>query len=205
MKKQKKDIVFYRTKNGSLAYFYPEGDPEAYRARKSAGKLKGPIKRELGNRKRYDNVEEETVRFRTKSVRKHGEFELGEGVLRDPDRENDIRTARDLYRQYGGNIRVRGAHEHEVGQHNPDYMWDKKLWDKKDNEQPTKNAVKNSVRTGIHQIAEIPGGVIVEPHKDLPVHEAKEYARQRLAESGKTGMKVLIIRNGKVKVVWKKK
>ena len=205
MKKLKKDIVFYRTKKGSLAYFYPEGDPEAYRARKSAGKLKGPIKRELGNRKRYDNVEEETVRYRIREKKEHGSFSLGEGVLEDGDKKEERDMAQVLYRDRGGNMHVRGNQEHDKGESNPDYDWDSRLWDLKTNKTPTKTAIKNRTHKGLEQISRNPGGVIVDIKSGLPVHRVKGYTRERLSEGGEKGSRVLIMKDGKIKAVWKRK
>jgi len=205
MKTRDKEIKFYRTKSGKLAYYFASSN----KGLKNKTVVNKVIKREANNSNKFPSTENETARFVIKQKERHGKYSMDKDVPGDKNKKKEIKNSMKLYKKMGGNLHIRSTvqseEDKELGVRNPDFRWKNKLWDEKDNDKSTRNAVKSSVRDGLDQIEQNPGGVILVPHKDMPTHKAIEYAGQRLAESGRKGDRVLVMVDGKIKAVIRKK
>lgn len=84
--------------------------------------------------------------------------------------------------------------------YNPDYLWNDELWDLKNCS--TSKALDSSVRKGLLQIAENPGGIIVELGDDVDLEAAIEIATKRVMRKDTcvtfSQCDIMFIQNGKI-------
>lgn len=108
--------------------------------------------------------------------------------------KDEVSMANWLHRTFGGDIRCIKAIDNVDFQKNPDYRWRGKFWDLKCI--TTETAAKSATRKAKHQIAENPGGVILNL-KNNPYDMAKlvECVDSRLKEHKGQTIDVLIISN----------
>ncbi|MBR4236432.1 MAG: hypothetical protein IKR85_10305 [Clostridia bacterium] len=125
-----------------------------------------------------------------------GTYTIQQNVPRDGSHDDEIRMAEFLHRTYGGDMTVR--EESKVRNvKNPDYEWRGKLWDLKTPKSNKK--VNERVHSGLKQIAENPGGVIVDISK-LTLTEAEAWAQveDRMQSSNKATVDIMLYKNGNV-------
>lgn len=117
---------------------------------------------------------------------------------------NEIKTAKWLHDVFGGDIVL--LNESNVnGQKMPDYLWRGKLWDLKNT--TTAKAADSAVRSGLHQIAPNPGGIILDyEDNEINLAEVEEVVRKRVTRGQKLDVDVMIVSRGEaVKVLRYKK
>ena len=120
-------------------------------------------------------------------------FENGYDKAKYPE---EVKTAEWLHDNIGGNIRL--LNESGVdGVKRADYLWDGKLWDLKST--TTVKAADAAVRKGMKQIAENPGGIILNYGSNhVPVEEVRSVVSDRVKFSGHGKMDVLILMDEQV-------
>ena len=75
---------------------------------------------------------------------------------------------------------------------NPDYVWKDKLWDLKT--LTTEKSADTAIRKGLRQIAENPGGIIIDYRgKNISIDRFEEVMDRRMARSAKGTTDILVI------------
>ena len=130
----------------------------------------------------------------------------GTGKL-DIPKEREIKNREEIncrliYQQFGGDISM-PPETWQEGVKNPDYIWRRKYWEEKEPRANTKNAISKNVREAIHQIANNPGGVILDVGEStMPLEEIKDTALKRFKQSAPFDCDLILIRNGKIEDIW---
>ncbi len=117
--------------------------------------------------------------------------------------KEETKIAQWMHDNFGGNIELLRELDTDKKK-TPDYLWDGKQWELKT--VSSTKAIDSALRSALKQIAEKPGGVIldcsaVETRADK-LQEAIEYRMQR---SGQFSADVIVFRNGKVTNVFRYK
>ena len=126
----------------------------------------------------------------------------GEGTItRDEEydesiHKNEIAFADWLHDNFGGNIHLL-SESTEKGKKTPDYLWNGKLWDLKN--VTSEKAANSAIRKGIRQIAENPGGIILDyGDKSISLNELITVINKRMNWYEEKQIDIMIIQNGKV-------
>lgn len=115
----------------------------------------------------------------------------------------EIKIAQCLHHSFGGNIELL-QEAGELGKKTPDYLWNGKQWELKTIS--SKKAVDSALRGAIKQIAEKPGGIILNYEgEEFDKAELKEAVEYRMQRSSQFSADVLIVHNGKVTNVFRYK
>lgn len=104
--------------------------------------------------------------------------------FREKDHEDEIAMADWLHKTFGGNIILLGESNMKP---DPDYLWNEKLWDLKTPDKANRNTFEKRVRHGLKQIAENPGGLIIDAGK-MPFdtyNEAESFILRTLQKKAK--------------------
>ena len=92
------------------------------------------------------------------------------------------------------------------GKKNPDYLWRGHYWEEQEPISFSKNAVDMNVREAIHQIAENPGGIVLDlGESPMKLDEVHEIINKRLRRSAGFSCDVVIIRSGKIEDIYRYK
>ena len=106
------------------------------------------------------------------------------------DHDDEVIAAKWLNGTFGGDILILGE---KLGQENPDYLWNNKLWDLKTPES-TKNLSKR-IQKGLSQIHNNPGGIVCDIRKlqKKELQEIEDMINARMKTSLKGSVDVIII------------
>lgn len=146
-----------------------------------------------GRQNKYSGLVED---YEFKKTPGRGSYTIEPNYFESGDHTDEQAMAQFLRREYGGDITLR-AERHERNVKNPDYEWRGKLWDLKT---PISNKkVNERVHSGLGQIAENPGGIIVDI-SNLTLTEAEAWAQveDRMQSSNKATVDIMLYRNGNV-------
>ena len=131
-----------------------------------------------------------------------GKIDIPEG--RDIKNREEI-NLRLLHSRFGGDISM-PVESSTPGQKNPDYFWRGRFWEEQEPKAYTKNAIDQNVREAIRQIAENPGGIVLDiGASQMPLQEVREASLYRLRRSAAFNCDMILIRNGEVEEVWRYK
>lgn len=126
----------------------------------------------------------------------------GEGTItRDENYDEDsnkteIEFATWLHDNLGGNIHLL-TESKEEGVKTPDYNWNGKLWDLKT--VSTEKAADSAIRKGLKQIAENPGGIILDyKSNEISYEDLKTIIDKRIARYEEYNLDIIIVRNNKL-------
>jgi len=125
-----------------------------------------------------------------------GKFEIDPGV--DVlNRVDDIKIAKWLHSEFGGDIRVLEEIHKNKRVSNPDYLWNGRLWDLKTPDSKSYSALNDRPRTGIKQIRRNPGGIIMDLNKcGASLEDAEIAVRNRMYTSADFAADVIILYKG---------
>lgn len=117
---------------------------------------------------------------------------------------NEIKTAQWLHDVYGGDIVLLNELNAD-GVKRADYLWRGKLWDLKST--TTEKAADNAVRSGLKQIIENPGGIILDyGDNEVLLENVEKIVNERVLRGKSPDLDIMIISKGKaVKVLRYKK
>ena len=115
------------------------------------------------------------------------------------NREED--NMRLLYNTFGGDIEA--LREIKIPNHkNPDFKWRGKYWEEQEPQKNSRNAVDKNMQEAIHQIRELPGGIIFDVgSSSMKLDEIIDVCYNRLRRSATFDCDLVIIRNGKIEEV----
>ena len=164
--------------------------------------LDAPRREEINARKRELYAEKKDMEFPSIREEYRRTATPGKGTVKIPEnREKKNREEENLYLLYsqlGGNITM-PVEVHDNGKKNPDYLWRGKLWEEQEPSAYTRNAVDKNIREAIHQIAENPGGIVLDiGASDMPTDEVMEIALRRLRRSAAFDCDLILIRKGTI-------
>lgn len=168
------------------------------RARESKTRETASGGRKAAMVKSYHDVTDE---YKRKARPGKGKLTIYSGA--EEERPDDVRMARWIHEEFGGDIRVlRESHE-ALGVKNPDYLWNGKLWDLKTPDESTYNAINKRTRKGIEQIQTNSGGIIMDLGKcGATIEEAEKAIRNRMFKSAENSADVIILhKDGKYKIL----
>lgn len=104
----------------------------------------------------------------------------------------EIEIAHWLTNTLGGNIKLL---KRSLSKPTPDYEWNEKYWDLKTPQ--SSNGTDKLVHHGLHQIKDVPGGIIVDcSNEGVNTRKAMKLAEARLRRSGKDKKIRIIIKDG---------
>lgn len=133
----------------------------------------------------------------------------GDGIMSVPSKRkrknNEYQNMKLLHAVFGGDIEM--LEESNVpGEKNPDYLWRGKLWEEKEPKAHTQNAVDKNLREALRQIMKNPGGVVLDiGDSEMQIDELERTVYARLKRSANFHCDVIIVRNGKIKKIWRYK
>lgn len=143
---------------------------------------------------RYWDVTEE---YDKSAKPNEGDWFTETGYREGDDHEQLISTAETVLKKYGGDIEFL-AEDSDEGEPNPDWLWRGKLWDVKC---PTSmNAIKQRLGTGVYQIKDNPGGVILNLYDfDISQHDIWRAINGRMKQTHcKYDVDIMVIQKGEV-------
>lgn len=200
-------LVLYDPGNGkyqdahSKKYFTSERDAveEKLRTTTEQDNPEKSTRKESADTQAFQSVMPEYLRNATPGV---GEFSIETGYNLEKNK-NEYIIAKKIHETFGGDITLVREKDEDEGVKNPDYIWRGKLWDLK---QPTSvNAVDRRVRKGLKQIADNPGGLIVDYHgEEYNEKQIKERIIRRTMTI-KSSIDIIIMRNGEFKGIYRVK
>lgn len=113
-------------------------------------------------------------------------------------KNREARNQNLIHKELGGDI-IALVEGREFGKKNPDFAWRGALWEEKEPEESTRNAVSQNIRNGIKQIREKPGGIILDMgESEMPIREIHEEVLNRLRRSSKFDCDVILIKNDEI-------
>lgn len=125
-----------------------------------------------------------------------GSIVYDEGYEKEKHGE-EINAAQWLHKKLGGDIKL--LNESSVdGVKMPDYIWRGKYWELKTTS--TEKAANSAIRKGIKQIAENPGGIILNYEADIDLQEALQVIEKRMkgSKQGDIPVDIMIIQKEKL-------
>ena len=129
-----------------------------------------------------------------------GKIDIPEGREIKNREEINLRL---LHSRFGGDIAML-PESPTPGRKNPDFFWRGNLWEEQEPEAYTKNAIDQNVREAIHQIAEKPGGIVLDiGASTMPLHKVGEVSLYRLRRSAPFDCDLILIRNGEIEEAWR--
>lgn len=156
----------------------------AYRSRK-----------DLSEQKALTDITQE---YYDKATPGRGTVERAKGFS---DVNGEARTADWIQYVFGGDI-ICLADDHPEGELNPDYLWNGKLWDLKSPTSSRDSTIKKRIKHGIEQIAENPGGVIIDiTNSDRDIGYLEELLSVVVPGKATSGTDFLIKDGARVKVI----
>ena len=199
----------------------PEAAKEAKRRvrRRQAGlkefvEAHGDVLRRDPWRERYDGTVEQPLRNKARTGRENVLEEYrsteapGQGTITydegyDRARHTaEIKTAQWLHDTLGGDIVL--LQENLGGAKKPDYIWRGKFWELKNI--TSDKAADSAVRGALKQIAEIPGGVILDcGENEIEISALQAVIDARISRSGKFPVDVLVLHRKELLAVWRYK
>lgn len=106
----------------------------------------------------FTQMSRETLKpYWDKATPGKGKIEIEEGWDKGQNGDAELRYAKNLHQRFGGDIKLLSNSNDSKS---PDYQWNGELWEHKGAGSLT--SIDNQLRRGIKQIAENPGGVIIE-------------------------------------------
>ncbi len=119
------------------------------------------------------------------------------------DNEDEVAFGKWIHAVLGGVLKHKTPPSKE-GIKTPDYEWNGKLWDLKT--ASTEASLDSSIRYGLKQIKSNPGGLFINfGNNNFSLDEAMRRAENRLYRSAAFPLDVVIVSNGKVVKVLRKK
>ena len=153
---------------------------------------------------RLKKAKDEEAPFKGKSVTPEyfgtakpgdGQFKVDDGCDRGRI-TNEMQVAKLLHDTLGGDIRVL-EERNENNVKTPDYLWRGKYWDLKTTS--TEKAVDSAIRSGLKQIMQNPGGLIIDFGKNnINFEIAKETMDQRMKRSCKMDIDIIVIQKNNI-------
>lgn len=145
---------------------------------------------------------EASSEFKKFASPKQGKVEVEKGVD-IKKHKNEINIANWLFNNFGGNITVlEESNEQRVK--TSDYLWNNKFWDLKDIS--SERAVDSALRHGLKQIAQNPGGIILDyVEKDLDLAVLIKHIKYRVLRSATTGLYIILKKGDRVLYILKYK
>ncbi|KXB90080.1 hypothetical protein HMPREF3033_01555 [Veillonellaceae bacterium DNF00751] len=108
----------------------------------------------------------------------------------------EVEIAKWIHENIGGNIKLLTA-VNEQNKKTADYLWNGKLWDLKSI--TTEKSADSSIRKGVKQIADNPGGIILLFNGEkLDINLLKDKIIYRIRRSMSSGMEVLVLHDMKI-------
>ena len=108
----------------------------------------------------------------------------------------EVEIAKWIHENIGGNIKLLTA-VNEQNKKTADYLWNGKLWDLKSI--TTEKSADSSIRKGVKQIADNPGGIILNyVGKALDLEKLKEFAINRLNRSQVLDIEIIAVKDNKI-------
>ena len=118
------------------------------------------------------------------------EFEPG---YRVSERKEEIRVAQWVHKTFGGDITLLKESTQENVK-KPDYQWNGLLWELKNLDAGTDNAVQKNIRKALHQIKSNPGGIFLDISKSgIDLSSAKKSITTRMLKSAGFSADVMIL------------
>lgn len=131
-----------------------------------------------------------------------GRIAYGDGYDRGQHKA-EIKVAQWLNNNFGGNIELLRELDTDKKK-TPDYLWDGKQWELKT--VSSTKAIDSALRSALKQIAEKPGGVILDCSEvEARADELQEAIEYRMQRSGQFSADVIVFRNGKATNVFRYK
>ena len=131
---------------------------------------------------------------------KRGHVDYAPGFQPD-NRIDEVRTAHIIHEELGGDILLR-AEVHKDKVKNPDYEWLGALWDLKSTS--TSKSVNSAIRSGMKQIYENPGGIILNfGDEEIDLVEIKNAIDVRMGWYADGSADIIIISKERVIKVWR--
>ena len=146
----------------------------------------------LTERKRFRNFKYQNVTAEYFGTAQPGEGKIIYGDnLKESTHRKEIEVAGLIHKTFGGNITIPKERNAEYVK-NPDYVWKDKLWDLKT--LTTEKSADTAIRKGLRQIAENPGGIIIDYRgKNISIDRFEEVMDRRMARSAKGTTDILVI------------
>lgn len=186
------------TVNGTHVRLNKNGEPETgpKRLRKALKGKAGTEEREakVGFPKDVTNEYKKTSKPGSGKVIKGPGYKEGDSKKGKMERE----TAEWLVKTFGGDVVMnkQTSSNGEQGK-NPEYTWRGKLWELKEPEKKTENAIGSCLRAGLHQIKANPGGVLIDITKcGAGFDMATRAITYRAKRSAHFDVDVIIIKRG---------
>ena len=108
----------------------------------------------------------------------------------------EVEIAKWIHENIGGNIKLLTA-VNEQNKKTADYLKNGKLWDLKSI--TTEKSADSSIRKGVKQIADNPGGIILNyVGKSLDLGKLKEFAINRLNRSQVMDIEIIAVKDNKI-------
>ena len=192
-RKERQSDVYQRMADNQLT----ESNKKMYAARaeekrEEAEGIERELKQQVKNAKLRD-FEDVTQEYLETATPNEGRVNIENGVDKDK-RKDEIDGAHMVVEEIGGDITVRAEHD---GQKNPDYNWRKALWDLKST--TTEQAPNSAVRVGLGQIAENPGGIILNfGNNEVDLEEVIKTISLRMGWHMDQNIDILIFMKGKL-------
>lgn len=146
----------------------------------------------LKARKRFRDFKYQNVTAEYFGTARPGEGKITYGDnLKESTHRKEIEVAGLIHKTFGGNITIPKERNAEYVK-NPDYVWKDKLWDLKT--LTTEKSADTAIRKGLRQIAENPGGIIIDYRgKNISIDRFEEVMDRRMARSAKGTTDILVI------------
>ena len=149
-------------------------------------------KERLEERKRFRNFKyrDVTAEYFGKATPGKGKIIYGDN-LKESTHRKEIEVANLIHKTFGGNITIPKERNVEHLK-NPDYVWKDKLWDLKTI--TTEKSADTAIRKGLKQIAENPGGIIIDYRgKNISIDIFEVVMDRRMVRSAKGTTDILVI------------
>lgn len=143
-------------------------------------------------RKRFGNFKYQNVTAEYFGTAQPGEGKITyqEG-LKENDSRDEINVAKFLHDKFGGDIKLLvDVNEDKIK--TPDYIWRDKFWDLKT--VTTEKSADSAIRKGLKQIAENPGGIILDyRNKKISIEAAEDIIDKRMRRSDAKEVDIMVI------------
>ncbi|MCR5447433.1 MAG: minor capsid protein [Schwartzia sp.] len=141
------------------------------------------------------SFEDVTKLYQANAKPRTGEISREEGYRSSRHRDEE-QMASWLHETFGGDIQLINEKTKFIGK-SPDYIWDGKAWDLKS--VSTINAADNAVRSGVKQIQQNTGGLILKFNlKEFNLEKILAIVKRRMERSMDKVMDIMILDNGKL-------
>lgn len=192
-----KCIVITKTQKGTWQDAWSRKEYKSFRDNRIAREQEILVEENRSNiidLKIGDNVTGEYLR---KARPGRGKVLFEKGFAKD-DYPDEVKTAEWLHKRFGGEIKLLNRSNEKKS---PDYNWNGKLWDLKT--VSTEKAANSAIRSGIHQIEEKPGGVILnyDPNKKINFEMLESTIKKRMEWYPDTKADIMVRQGNKFAII----